>query len=173
MIRGLDQPLYVSSVVLACVAGGYVVAAAAASRFGDRFGLGAVILVASVVYGVGLLGAGLATSWHWWYTAVIFLVAVAAGTVMTLSWGLLFKLMPESDRGAISGLALTTKGLGLLVGPLVVGAAIDLSSPYLESTEGYGIVWPVVAIPILLAIPLVARLAEAERATDRAKGAAA
>ena len=173
VIRGLDQPLYVSSVVLACVAGGYVVAAAAASRFGDRFGLGAVILVASLVYGLGLLGAGLATTWHWWYTAVIFLVAVAAGTVMTLSWGLLFKLMPESDRGAISGLALTTKGLGLLVGPLVVGAAIDLSSPYLESTEGYGIVWPVVAIPILLAVPLVARLAEAERAIDRAKAAAA
>jgi len=53
VIRGLDQPLYVSSVVLACVAGGYVVAAAVASRFGDRFGLGAVILGASVVYGLG------------------------------------------------------------------------------------------------------------------------
>ena len=58
-------------------------------------------------------------------------------------------------------------------GVSVVGAAIDLSSPYLESTEGYGIVWPVVAIPILLAIPVVARLAEAEQATDRAKAAAA
>ncbi|MGI8607458.1 MAG: hypothetical protein ACR2L0_09990 [Gaiellaceae bacterium] len=65
------------------------------------------------------------------------------------------------------------KRLGLMVGPLAVGAAIDISSPYLRATEGYGIVWPVVAIPILLAIPLVARLVEAERATDRAKVAGA
>ena len=67
VIEGLDQPLYVSSVVLACVAGGYVAAAAAAGRFGDRFGLGAVILVASSSTGSGFSAPGFATSWHWWY----------------------------------------------------------------------------------------------------------
>jgi len=168
VIVGLDQPLYVSSVVLACVAGGYVVAAAVASRFGDMFGLGAVILGASVVYGFGLLGGGFATEWHWWFCGVIFLVSIAAGTVMTLAWGLLFKVMPASDRGAVSALALMTKGAGLLVGPLVVGAAIDIFKPYLESTDGYAVVWPTVAIPILAAIPLVVLLAEAERVRDRA-----
>ena len=44
---------------------------------------------------------------------------------MTLAWGLLFKLMPPHERGAIAGLATTTKGLGLIIGPLVAGAAID------------------------------------------------
>ena len=40
---------------------------------------------------------------------------------MTLAWGLLFKLMPRQHRGTISGLATTTKGIGLLIGPLIAG----------------------------------------------------
>ena len=168
VIVGLGQPLYVSSVVLACVAGGYLVAAAVATRFGDLFGLGAVILGASVVYGCGLVGGGLATEWRWWYCGVIFVVAIAAGTVMTLAWGLLFKVMPPRDKGAVSGLALMTKGVGLLVGPPLVGLAVDLSRPYLEATQGYAIVWPAVAVPILAVLPLVTRLAEEERLRDTA-----
>jgi len=77
---------------------------------------------------------------------------------MTLSWALLFKLMPAQHRGAISGLATTTKGLGLLFGLLVAGAMIDLMKPYLSKTDGYGILWPVCALPVIVAIPLVASL---------------
>ena len=124
------------------------------------------------MYGLGLLGGGFATEWRWWYCGVIFLVAIAAGTVMTLAWGLLFKVMPARDRGAVSGLALTTKGVGLLIGPPLVGLAVDLSRPYLESTQGYAIVWPAVAIPILAVIPLVTRLAEEERLRDRERALA-
>ena len=162
IIVGLDQPLYVSSIVLAVVAGGYVLAAAASGWFGDQFGIGRVILGASVVYGFGLLAAGFAQAWHTWFYALIFPVAVAGGTVMTLSWALLFKLMPTTDHGAVAGLATTTKGFGLLIGPLAVGAAIDIFRPFLEETEGYAAVWPVCAIPVLAAIPLVALLADAE-----------
>jgi MFS family permease len=162
IIDGLDQPLYVSSVLLAVIGASYVAAAAAAAKFGDHWGLGNVILGASVLYGLGLLAGGFAESWSWWLLAGIAPVAFAAGTVMTLSWGLLFKLMPPGDRGAITGLATTTKGIGLIVGPLGVGAAIDLFHSVLESTEGYAVVWPAVAIPVLAVIPLVTLLAEAE-----------
>ena len=162
IIDGLNQPLYVSSTVLAVVAAGYVLAAAIATRFGDHWGLGNVILGASVVYGLGLIGAGFATTWHWWYYGVIFPVAMAGGTVMTLAWGLLFKIIPAGDRGTISGLAVTARGLGLVIGPLSAGAAIDILRPYLSSTDGYAAVWPIMAIPILAAIPFVARLADAE-----------
>jgi MFS family permease len=163
IIEGLDQPLYVSSVVLAVVAAGYVTAAALSGLFADRFGLGNVILGASWVYGLGLLTAGFAQSWHWWYYALIAPVAVAGGTVMTLAWGLLFKLMPDGDTGTVTGLATTTKGIGLVLGPLAAGAAIDIFRPVLDSTDGYAALWPAVAIPILAVIPLVALLADAER----------
>jgi MFS family permease len=82
---------------------------------------------------------------------------------MTLAWGLLFKLMPPGDRGAIAGLATTTKGFGLLIGPLLAGAAIDILSPYLEDTRGYQALWPILGVAILLSVPLVARLSAAER----------
>jgi MFS family permease len=139
-----------------------VVSAVVAGRFGDEFGVGNVILGASVVYGFGLLVAGFAQTWHWWYYGLIAPVAIAGGTVMTLAWALLFKVMPPTDRGTITGLATTTKGLGLVIGPLCAGAAIDIFHSHFRSTEGYGVIWPVVAIPILAVIPLVALLAEAE-----------
>ena len=55
---------------------------------------------------------------------------------MTLAWGLLFKLMPSEDRGAIAGLATTTKGIGLIVGTLLAGILIDVLQPYLPETDG-------------------------------------
>jgi MFS family permease len=68
-------------------------------------------------------------------------------------------------RGAASGLATTTKGIGLLVGAPVAGLAIDLAGPYLEATDGYQVLWPICALPILAAIPLLVRLMEVEPKT--------
>jgi len=162
VLDGLHESKSVSSAVLGAVATGYVIAAVIAGRLGDRFGIARVIFFASFVYGGGYLVAGLATTWHNWYFGLIVPVAVAGGTVMTLAWGLLFKLMPPEHRGAASGLATTTKGLGLLLGAPVAGVAIDVARPYLESTDGYQVLWPVCAIPILAAIPLVYRLMQVE-----------
>jgi MFS family permease len=156
--KGLGQPLSISSAVLGVVAIGYVIAALLSGTLGDRFGLARVILYASCVYGVGLLLAGLASEWHNWFYAFILPVAVAGGTVMTLSWGLLFKLMPAEHRGAVSGIATTTKGWGLLLGPLIAGIVIDVLSPYLDKTDGYQALWPVCAVPVLIGIPIVASL---------------
>ncbi len=160
--KGLGQPLSTSSAVLATVAVGYVLAAISSGPLGDRFGLARVIFGASFVYGGGLLVAGLAQEWHNWYYGLILPVAVAGGTVMTLSWALLFRLMPPQHRGAIAGLATTTKGMGLLVGPLVAGVMIDVLKPHLNRTDGYEALWPVCAVPVLAAIPLVASLIRAE-----------
>jgi MFS family permease len=160
--KGLGQPLSVSSAVLATVAAGYIVAALGAGPLGDRFGLARVIFLASFLYGGGLLVAGLAQEWHSYYYGLVFPVAIAGGTVMTLAWGLLFKLMPAEHRGAISGLATTTKGIGLIGGPLIAGGLIDVLSPYLEATQGYQVLWPLCALPILLAIPIVGSLIAVE-----------
>ncbi len=159
---GLAQPLFVSSAVLAVVALGYLIAAVFSGKLGDRFGLGRVIVGASIVYGFGMLGASFAQSWHDWYYVLVFPIAVAGGAVMTLAWGLLFKLMPPSGRGATAGLAVMTKGVGLLLGPLVVGAGIDIASTFLESTQGYQAMWLLVALPVLAVIPLLRKLARAE-----------
>jgi MFS family permease len=162
VIEGLGESKAISSAILGAVATGYVIAAIFSGRLGDRFGLARVILVASFVYGGGYMFAGTASTWHDWYFGVIVPVAIAGGTVMTLAWGLLFKLTPPQHRGAISGLATTTKGLGLLLGAPIAGAAIDLARPWLDKTDGYQILWPVCGIPILAAIPIVYRLMAVE-----------
>ncbi len=163
---GLGEPLSTSTLVLAAVAAGYVIAALVSGPIGDRFGLARVITWCSLVYGLALLGGGLATQWHAWYLAIIFVVALFAGSVMTLAWGLLFKLMPPDERGAISGLATTTKGIGLIFGTLLAGVLIDVLRPYLPATDGYQVLWPILAVPILLAVPLVFSLIGAEEAAN-------
>ena len=164
---GLGQSVETSTAVLATVAAGYVAAAAYSGVLADRYGIARVIFYASFLYGGGLLVAGLATTWHPYYFALIFPVAVAGGTVMTQAWGLLFKLMPPAHRGAISGLATTTKGVGLVVGPILVGGVIDILKPHLASTHGYRVLWPLLGIPICAVIPLVWRLRCAEESAAR------
>ncbi len=160
--KGLGQPISTSSAVLGTVAVGYVCAAVVSGPLGDRFGLARAIWLASFLYGGGFVLAGIARVWHDWYYGLIFPVAFAGGVVMTLSWGLLFKLMPPRHRGAISGLATWTKGFGLIVGAPLAGGLIDLASPWLKATHGYQILWPLCGIPILAAIPAVHRLIRVE-----------
>jgi MFS family permease len=161
--RGLGQPIATSSAVLGTVAAGYVVAAVVAGPLGDRFGLACVIYYASFVYGGGFILGGLAQRWHDYFYGLIFPVAVAGGMVMTLAWGLLFKLMPARHRGATAGLATWTKGFGLIVGAPLAGGLIDLSSRWLPATHGYEVLWPICGVPVLVAIPAVYRLKQAER----------
>jgi MFS family permease len=162
--KGMHQSTGTSTAVLGAVTVGYLIAAPLAGPLGDRYGLARVIAWASLPYGVGLLVAGVPRHWHDWFYALIVPVAIAAGVVMTLAWGLLFKLMPPNERGAISGLATMTKGVALLAGPLGAGGAIDLFSGVLKSTDGYQVLWPACALPILLALPLVWSLRQNEPA---------
>src|SRR5512132_146539 len=159
---GLGESVAISTAVLATVAGGYVIAAAGAGRLSDRFGIARVIYYCSFVYGGGYLAGGLVQHWRDWYLALMFPVTIAGGAVMTLAWGLLFTLTPPEHRGAVSGLATTTKGFGLIIGPIAAGAAMDIFGQYFESTDGYQLLWPILAVPILAVIPLVRHLAQLE-----------
>jgi MFS family permease len=160
--KGLGQSVEISTAVLGTVASGYVVAAAWASRVSDRIGLARVIYYCSFVYGFGLLAGGLAQQWHDWYLALIFPVTIAAGAVMTLAWGLLFTLTPAEHRGTVSGLATTTKGFGLVIGPIAAGGAMDIFGRYFTATNGYQLLWPILAVPILAVIPLVSQMCRLE-----------
>jgi MFS family permease len=164
--KGLDQSLAVSSAVLATVAAGYTLAAFMAGPLGDRVGIARVVFWAAIVYAGGLLVGGFAQTWKDWYYAIVFPVAIAGGLVMTLSWALLFRLMPAEQRGAISGIATTTKGWALIFGPLAAGILIDALEPYLSATDGYQVLWPFCAILVLASIPIVANVLRVEEAGE-------
>ena len=163
---GLGQPLGTSTAVLAAVAGGYVVAALgsgvarrpARARAGDR-------AVASVVYGVGLLAAAASRNeWH---------ALVPAAHLRRRDRG-----RDGDDAGlgpALQADAAGRPGRDLRARdddegdrPAHRPAARRRGDrpprpPRSSDTSGYQVLWPILGVPILLAIPLVWPLSAAER----------
>ena len=96
-------------------------------------------------------------------------IALAGAIVMTLPQALAFTLAPPGSAGAAAGLLDFSRGVGVVLGPIVVGGAIELFHGSLTATDGYAAMWPVVGIPVLLTLPLLRTL---ERKGEPALGQA-
>jgi MFS family permease len=144
---------FVSGVVFPLVAGGLVATVPFSGKVADRLGHRRVLAVASLVYGAGLLGAGL--SHAWWMVALIPLPAAAAGVVMTVNYSALMRVLPSEHHGAASGLFLLSRGVGCLLGPLAVGLAVTACAPLFPATQGYDAMWFVIGPAVLAAVPLL------------------
>jgi MFS family permease len=66
--------------------------------------------------------------------------------------------MPENQHGILTGLYSLSRGIGIMLGPLLAGVAISAAKPLLSSTEGYAAMWLVAAAAILASIPLLRML---------------
>jgi MFS family permease len=150
VVRGLGRSPGVASAVIAVVAVAYIVGAPLAGWLADRYGLLRVLRLASFVYGAGLL-VGVVP--HTLPPLLIGLpvVALAGAIVLTLPQALAFTLAPVGNEGAAAGLQDFSRGLGVVLGPIAVGAVVGLSQPLFASTHGYASMWPVIGLPVLLA----------------------
>ena len=159
VIKGLGESMTLATAVIGVVAASYVIAAAVSGRLADRVGVVRLMRVSIWVYGAGLL---FAATLHDVGPMLIALpvVALAGAVVMTLPYGMLMQLTPAGSEGATSGLFNVSRALGVVLGPIVVGAAIDLAAPLFSSTHGYGAMWVAVGVPIVLSL---AFLPDAER----------
>jgi predicted MFS family arabinose efflux permease len=155
VVRGLGHSTAVASSVIAVVAVAYVVGAPLASRLAERFGIVSVLRAAGLVYGVGLTAGVLPTTLDPLLVGLP-VVALAGAIVMTLPQALLFSVTPAGTAGAAAGLLDFSRGIGVVLGPLVVGAAIQALRDPLASTHGYAAMWPVLGVPVLISIPLLA-----------------
>jgi hypothetical protein len=73
---------------------------------------------------------------------------------MTLPYGLLMQLTPAGAEGAVSGLFNLSRAVGIVAGPIAVGAAIDLGAPLFSATHGYGAMWVAIGVPVVLSLAL-------------------
>ena len=155
------------------VAGAYVIAAFGAGRLGDAIGVHRLMRVSIWVYGVGLLvGAGLSSFGS--FLIGLPLIALAGAVVMTLPYGILVGITPAGAEGALSGLFGFSRALGAVLGPIVVGVAIDVLAPVFPATNGYGAMWIAIGIPILLSLPFLNAIrAEGPEAVEAAEPVAA
>jgi MFS family permease len=159
IVRGLDRSPAAASAAIAVVAVAYVVGAPLAGRLADRYGLVRVLRVTSFLYGAGLLVGVLPRSLAPLLIGLPF-VALAGSIVLTLPQALAFTLAPPGSEGAAAGLLDFSRGVGVVLGPVAVGAAVGLFEPVFESTNGYAVMWLVIGIPVLLAGVLLKPLEE-------------
>jgi maltose/moltooligosaccharide transporter len=154
VVKGLGESVGTASAVIGVVAGAYVVAAFGAGRLADAVGVHRLMRIAVWIYGVGLLvGAGLG-SLDTFLIGLPF-IALAGAVVMTLPYGILVGITPPGAEGALSGLFGFSRALGAVLGPIVVGVAIDVLAPLFPSTNGYGAMWIAIGAPILLSLPFL------------------
>jgi MFS family permease len=161
VVKGLGESVATASAVIGVVAASYVVAAAVSGRLADRIGLVRLLRGAAWVYGAGLLFAATLDSTR---TMLVGLpvVALAGAVLMTLPYGLLMQLTPAGAEGAVSGLFNVSRAVGVLAGPIVVGAVIDVAGPLFSSTHGYGAMWVAVGVPIVLSLAFLPALSREE-----------
>ncbi|HZD87914.1 MAG TPA: MFS transporter [Gaiellaceae bacterium] len=167
VVQGLGESAAVASGVIAVVAVAYVVAAPLAGWLGDRYGIVTVIRWSGLLYGVGLVCGVFPHSLAPMLPALP-VVALAGAVLMTLPQALGFSLAPAGSEGAVAGIQDFSRGLGVVLGPIVVGAAIDLFRGDLASTSGYAAMWPTIGIPVLAGVAVVGLVG---RPPDDAKSA--
>jgi MFS family permease len=156
---GLGYRLSVAAAIVGAVALVALAASPVSGRLSDRFGSGTVLRVALPIYGLGLLVPVFTTSASI-LVPVLPLIAFGGGVIMTLPYAMLIPLMPEGEHGALTGFYSFSRGIGVMLGPLLAGLAVTALKGPLSSTHGYAGVWLVCGVAILSSTPLVGRIAD-------------
>jgi MFS family permease len=168
VVKGLGESVGTASAVIGVVAGAYVIASFGAGRLADAVGIHRLMRASIWVYGVGLIvGAGLSTLDS--FLIGLPFIALAGAVVMTLPYGILAGMAPPGAEGALSGLFGFSRALGAVLGPIVVGVAIDMLAPVFPSTNGYGAMWVAIGVPILLSLPFLSMIRGEEPELEVAK----
>jgi MFS family permease len=143
-----------ASAFIAIVAVAYVVGAPIASRLSERYGLVRVMELAAMIYG-GILCIGVFQTSVTPMLVLLPIGAIAGSILMTLPQALAFTLAPDTGQGAAAGLVDFSRGIGVVLGPLLVGAAVTWSKSWLSATHGYAIMWLMIGAPIVASIALL------------------
>jgi DHA1 family multidrug resistance protein-like MFS transporter len=154
VVKGLGRSYYLADVFIAIVAVAYVIGAPIAGRLSERYGVVRVMEVSAAIYGsimcLGLFARSLTPM-----LIVLPVGAIAGSILMTLPQALAFTLAPDDAQGSAAGLVDFSRGIGVVLGPVLVGAAVSEFSSSLSSTHGYAAMWPMIGVPLLLSLFLL------------------
>jgi MFS family permease len=159
---GLHYSLTTSSLLIGGVAFVILISAGISGKLGDKYGRIRVVGIALWAYGLGFLAPALTTSRVLIGAAILF-VGVGGGTVMTMAYALLMPLMPEDEHGALTGFYSMSRGIGIVLGPILAGVAITVLAPVFPGTHGFQAMWFICAAAALGSLPFLHRLRDANR----------
>jgi MFS family permease len=164
---GLGYSLRTASLLIGGVALVILIGAAGSGKLADRFERVRVVAVALVGYGAGYLVLTFTTSRPVIGAAIPF-VALGGGTVMTMAYALLMPLMPADEHGALTGFYSTSRGVGIVLGPVIAGALIwGTRHGLFAATQGFQAMWIVCAAATFASLFFLRRLAGAEEDRER------
>jgi MFS family permease len=150
--RGLGFTLDQASFIIGGVAVVILVGAVLSGKVADRAGIARTMQVGVWIYGLALTVPALTTA-HAALIAAVPFIAFGGGMTMTLSYAILIPLMPKDMHGLLTGFYSMSRGLGVMLGPLLGGVAIQLLQGTFRATHGYQAVWIVTSASLLLSIP--------------------
>jgi MFS family permease len=134
-----------SSGVIAAAALIVLVGAVVSGPLGDRYGRARVMRWSLTLESLGLLVPFATTATAPLLVAVP-LIAFGGGVTMSLPYAVLIPMMPAGAHESVTGLYSLSRGLGISLGPLLGGVAIEASG------ENYRWVWLVCSAAILLSL---------------------
>ncbi len=138
---GLHYKLPTASLIIGGVALVILVGAAGSGKLGDRFGRIRIATIALVGYGAGYVVLIVTTSKPAIAAAIPF-IALGGGTVMTMAYALLMPLMPDHEHGALTGFYSISRGVGIILGPILAGLLIWFTrNGVFKSTHGFQAMW--------------------------------
>lgn len=150
-----------------------LVAAPISGKLGDRLGKTRVVTLAIWPFGLGLV-VPLFTQNPYIALPFVVVVAFGGGMILTLPYAILIPLMPDEEHGLITGFYSFSRGVGILLGPLLAGVAITALRPELSSTHGYAAMWLVCGLAVLASAafmgPIRNREAELRSKRKRSRG---
>ena len=162
---GLGYSLSTASLLIGGVALVILIGAAGSGKLGDKFGRIRVVTIALIGYGAGYLVPVFTTSRPAIGAAIPF-IALGGGTVMTMAYALLMPLMPEDEHGALTGFYSISRGVGIVLGPILAGALIWLTKDHIfKATNGFQAMWIVCAAATFGSLWFLRKMANA--AEDR------
>jgi MFS family permease len=160
-----------TSLLLMVIVGGLGLGALVVGRLGDRVGharlLGAGALITGIAMNLGFFVREVPSA-----VALLLFSGLGAAALIALAYPLFASITGDRGIGQDTGLFIMMSGVGRIVSPVVIGAAIDVGRVAAPDVMGYPLMWPIAGTLTLLGVLALARAMTHVR-RDRASQAAA
>lgn len=140
-----------TSLLLIVIVAGLGIGALVLGRLGDRYGHARLIFLGGGITGVVML-LGFYVRTVPGAVGLLLFAGLGAATLITLPYPLFASLLDEKGVGRDTGLYIVTMGVGRIVAPVLVGAAIDIGRATMPELKGYPYMWPIAGALVLLGL---------------------
>ena len=160
---GLGLSLLATAGVIGAAGVCVLMGAALAGRLAERFGTRRVVRATALTYGAPMIVPFLSDE-PALLVPMIPLISASAGVMMALPYAILIPMMPRAGHGLLTGVYSMSRGVGVVLGPLLAGAVIEaqqaLGTPL--GTVDYSALWLVAGLLLVASVPLLGDMARTE-----------